>query len=274
MKSPKGSVVVLFGGIMVALGGSLWALAGTEACSACLRSASLAGDLNLAAVGTGFYLALLLAGALWALRGRDQLVEGRVPWPLASGVLVAAGVHVMLLLLLFRNRILCPACLVTAAGALVACGALLAGERTHLRRAVVVIPLMAALTFGGTRVLRARSQTDFLRQGKIAAYTVFEERRAVPAGRAILVVYVRPTCHVCTDFKQQVLAALGNEFQGRITIEERRAWKGLATPTTVVLGSQNSLFIGYEGVVALRQAVRAACGVKDLPLPSAAIRLP
>ena len=264
----------LFVGLIVALGASLWALAGTEACSACLRSASLAGDLNLAAVGTVYYLLLLTAGAVWAFRARRQSEPTRLPWPIASGILVAAGVHLMLLGLLFRNRILCPACVVTAAGALTACGALLTQDRSYLRRAMIVVPLMAALTFGGTRVLRARSQSDFLRQGKIAAYTVFEERRAVPEGNAVLVVYVRPTCHVCADFKRQVLSALGHEFPGQITIEERRAWKGLATPTTVVLGRRNSLFIGYEEVSGLRQAVRVACGANELALPATAIHLP
>ncbi|MCC2668541.1 MAG: hypothetical protein K0Q72_1012 [Armatimonadetes bacterium] len=274
MNSPKRSLWLLFGGMAVALGASLWALAGTEACSACLRSASLAGDLNLAAVGTGFYLLLLVAGGIWAIRNKERLGEARVPWLLASGVLAATGVHVMLLGLLLKNRILCPACLVTAAGALVAFGALLAGDRANLRRAMIVVPLMAAVTFGGTRFLRGRSQSDFLRQGKIAAYTVFEEKRAVPRGQAVLVVYVRPTCHVCSEFKQQVLAALGKEFPGQVTIEERRAWKGLATPTTVVLGNRNSLFIGYEDVAGLRQAVRIACGATSAALPTTAIRLP
>jgi hypothetical protein len=277
MNSPKRSLWLLFSGLVVALAASLWALAGTE-CSACLRSASLAGDVNVAAVGTGFYLVLLIGSAIWAIRGRERLAEAPLPWALAIGLLAAAGVHAMLVLLLLKNRIFCPACLVTAAGALTACGALLPGDRAHsrtyLKQALVVVPLMAAVTFGGTRFLRGRSQSDFLRQGKIAAYTVFEERRAVPQGRAVLVVYVRPTCHVCSEFKQKVLAALGKEFPGQITIEERRAWKGLATPTTVVLGDRNSLFIGYEGVVGLRQAVRVACGATGAALPNTAIRLP
>jgi hypothetical protein len=270
----SGGLRLLFAGIVVALGASVWALAGNEGCSACLRSASLTGDLNLAAVGTGYYLALILACSIWAVRSKQPLDAGRVPWPIATALLVATGAHLVLLLLLLHNRILCPPCLVTAAGAITACGALLAQDRSSLRRAVLIVPLAGIATFGGTRFLRNRSQSDFLRQGKIAAYSVFEERRAVPEGRAILVIYVRPTCHVCAEFKQQVVSAIRKEFPGQITIEERNAWKGLATPTTVVLGKRNSLFIGYEEVGGMRQAVRVACGAPELALPRTAIRFP
>lgn len=266
-------VGLLLAGIATALGASLWALSGSEGCSACLRSASLTGDLNLAAVGTGYYLVLIGLCAAWLIRSKGQPDATSVPLPLTLGVLLAAGVHSALLLLLVKNRIVCPPCLVTAVGALLACGTLLAQGRPQLRRAAVILPLAAAVTFGGTRMLRARSQSDFVRQAKIAAYTVFEERRAVPAGRAVMVVYMRPTCHVCAEFKQQVVSALRNEFPG-LTVEERKAWKGLATPTTVVLGKKNSLFIGYEGVGGMRQAVQVACGAVSQPLPRTAIHLP
>jgi hypothetical protein len=75
-----------------------------------------------------------------------------------------------------------------------------------------------------------------------------------------MVVYEWPTCHFCKAFKAQVLPPLRKEFGIRLALEERKAWKGMATPTTIVLGQRNSRLIGYRPLGSVRQAVRLACG--------------
>jgi hypothetical protein len=251
--------------IGVAMAGSLWAALADEGCDACGRSAALVGGLNLGAVGVGYY-GLLLLTAIALERGGSKHTTSVGSLYLRFGVLIAAGVHLALLVLLVRNRILCPPCLVTAAGALTAATAALLQDRRYLPRAAMLLGAVVVVTYAGTKVLRQYSGSTYARQAIKAARAIQAERALLaeqgrpPKGHARMVVYVWPPCQVCRRFKAEVVVPLRKEFRGQLTVEERTVWKGMARPTVIVLGQKNTRFLGATPIGTVRGAIRLACG--------------
>src|SRR5262245_13851503 len=123
---------LLHAALAIGLAGSIWSLLGGESCAQCGEAARVAGPLNLAAAGVTGYGLLLI----FALRSPDAPV-------LPAGLFVAAGVHLALVGSLIAHRILCPPCLLVAAGAWSGAGLVLR-ERPHLARQGALLALAAA----------------------------------------------------------------------------------------------------------------------------------
>lgn len=245
--------------ISVALAGAAWSVLKREGCDACNSAALLVGDLNLGLAGLIFY-GVLLALAFWMLRKPVPASGPSIPRGLALPILFAGGVHLTLVALLAKNHLFCPSCFTTAAGAFVAVALVITSRAVRFRWSVLVVALMAVGTFAGLKVLKGNANQVAMRQAYLARQTLLRE--APPAhGVARLVVFVHPTCHVCKRFKEQVLAPLRKEYNtSELLIEERPAWKGMATPTSVVLGEHPALLVGFKDLPAVRKAVQEAHG--------------
>ena len=109
---------VLLAPIAVCLAACIWALLGSAGCSACGGLEWLAGGADLAALGAFGYGMLLLAGLYLATGGGDTPAEERLAAMVRTGMLAAAGIHFVLLLLLLKERLFCPPCVLAGAGAL------------------------------------------------------------------------------------------------------------------------------------------------------------
>ena len=248
--------------ITVAVLGAVWSVVRRDGCNSCNSAAMLVGDLNLGLIGLVFYTALL-GLSLWILRRSSPEREAGLPRALAVPVLLATGAHLTLVALLAKNRLMCPSCLLTAAGAFAA-SAVVVGSRTwNLRWATLMVAAMASVTFVGLKSLKGDKNKVALRQGYLAEQLLLKEAKP-SQGTARLVVFAHPTCHVCKRFTGQVLTPLRKQYPGdQLRIEERLAWKGMATPTSVVLGKQTALLVGFRDLTAVRSAVEAARGVSQ-----------
>jgi uncharacterized membrane protein len=244
--------------VAVALAGSLWAMLRGDSCSSCDRSAELVGGLNLGAIGAAYYGLLLIVSLICLVRPKRLAVKGS-----AWGMLAAGSVHLLLLSLLVRNRIFCPSCLVTAAGALFGAGLVLLLDRRNIRPAVLMVPVVVIAAYGGIRVARQNAPKNYVRQAIRAERALQKELPLPPPGQARLVVYEWPTCHYCKQFKKEVLTPLRQEFRSRLWVEERTAWKGMGTPTSIVLGVKNARLVGYHSLDQVRSAVLLACGAGE-----------
>ncbi|MGV3724022.1 MAG: hypothetical protein ACO1SX_24280 [Actinomycetota bacterium] len=245
---------------LIGLTGAGWSVLKREGCDSCNSAAVLAGDLNLGLIGLIFYAGL--AGAsFWLLRRAPEAGGPSLPRALAVPALLAAGVHLTLVALLAKTRLLCPSCLITAAGAFTAAALVVSSGVVKLRWSMLAVSLMAVSTYGGLKAMKGNANQVAVRQGHLARQVL--AREAPPAnGSARLVVFVHPTCHVCERFKKEVLSPLRKELaSGQLAIEERPAWTGMATPTSVVLGKQSALLVGFKELPVVRQAVEAARGV-------------
>jgi len=248
-KQGQGARFLLAGGVATALAGAAWALVQGETCGTCSHAGRLVGGINLAALGVVYYVALLAAAwRAW----KSPLVTG--------GILVAGGVHLSLAGMLLAHRIFCPPCFLAAAGALWACLVLVwLGDSATLWRAAALVPVVALLTNVGAGTLRRQAEKRDRREAARAAEKVLAERHSAANGRVRMVVYVRRDCSYCERFKSEAIPALRQEFGGRLEIEERPAWKGLPTPTIIVLGKESTLFPGLPDELAeLHEAVRLA----------------
>lgn len=250
---------LLIAAAAAALAGSLWSVLREEWCGPCSRSGALVGGLNLGAAGIVFYSLLLGTALLWRRRGSSAVLSAGEAWA-AGGMLAAGGVHFTLLALLLRHRILCPPCVVTGAGALIGMLAAFALLPAQRRQAVVLVSLVVMGSYAGTRVLRDRAPRDQMRQAVRAERILAREAGARSVGSARMVVFQRSTCPFCRRFKAQVVPRLRQRFGGRLTIEERGPWPGMAVPTIIVLGRRNTHLVGYHSVEQVDPAVRLACG--------------
>jgi hypothetical protein len=256
-KAPPFRALLLLG-LATAWSGSLWVLL-SEKCTACSQSAELVGGLNLGAIGVGYYALLLIAALVLIGRRPRDASSAESRW-VRGGTLIAGGVHLALVAMLLRNRILCPPCFLTAAGAFLGAFAVLALDRRHLARVAVLLAIAAGVTYGSTKILRYYAATTSEIEAMRAERLLLREQSLPSTGRARMVVYERSTCHFCKMFRAQVLPPLRKEFGSRLALEERKAWKGMAIPTVIVLGQRNFRLIGYRTLGSVRQAVRLACG--------------
>jgi hypothetical protein len=249
-------------GIAVALAGSLYALL-NEGCRVCSQSAELVGGLNLGAIGLGYY-GLLLAAAAIGLVSAPSRLSAIGARGVMGGLLIAGGVHLTLVAMLLRNRVLCPPCLVTGAGALLGAAAVLVLNRRALIPSLVLVAAVSVAAYGGTRILRQYAATNYERVAFRAEQALLRERAVPSHGHALMVVYEWPTCHYCQAFKAQVLPPLRQEFRRELVVEERTAWMGMVTPTVILLGQRDSRLCGFQPLPRVRQAVRLACGAGDI----------
>lgn len=239
--------LLLVAAAAVGLAGCAWALASGVSCAGCSRASHLVGDVNLAALGAAFY-ALLLAGGLFV--PRSPVTQ--------AAALAAGGVHLALLGILAGNQLFCPACLLTAGGGFGAAGAALALDRRDPWRSASIVMAAAVAANLGTGFLARGAEVRGLQEVKKAARSVRGER-PVPPGRARIVAFIRPACAHCREYKERVLPVVLSEYGEKLVAEQRPAWKGLWTPSVVVLGRKDTVFPGNPSVEDLRRAVRQAC---------------
>ena len=234
--------------IALSLCGAIWAsIVGTE-CADCRAAGAMLhfGYLNLAIIGSVFYA--LLLGAMCA--------KGMNVWTL-RGIFIAAGVHLILLVVLLRQRLLCPPCLITALGAFAAAGLAWAhGKATGASNAAFALPLAAVLTL----VAVVSEQQIAVRKNERLVRDLIVNLRKEPEtteGETRLIIYTRPHCPFCTKLKSDVLPRALAQVQ-KVHVEERDAPKNLPTPTLIILGSQNSHFLGLPKQEDLVDSLRRA----------------
>jgi hypothetical protein len=225
--------------------GSVWAVTASSGCDACQAASELAGPLNLALLGVLFYTHLLLV--MPARRARAYVV---------SGAFFASGVHLILVAILLRRHLVCPACYLTAAGAFAMAGLLLATEPSHRRRAFVIIPLAALLTVIARPLFRPASAAEVAQRKQIQLALDREASEPpVTAGKVRLLIYSRPTCVRCQVLDERILPGIRRELGDMLEIRYRPAWKGLRTPMLVVRGETRTHLVGLPTTEMLREAI-------------------
>lgn len=245
--------------IAICLAGSLWSIWEDRHCGQCNEAARLVGGINFGVLGALYY-GLLLAIAL-LLSNRFKKPVFAISSVLPAGLIIAGATHLVLLTLLLKNRTVCPPCLLIGVSAMCGMVSCLAQNRVWCFRSLLIVPVVSLAVIGGIKTSRVRADRDFTRESKRAASIVSAEKHTLPAGTAYVVVFTKEKCPACAKFKSSVLPVIEREFSDRILIEERPAWRGMLTPTTVVLGAKEALLIGYKPVDELRSAIRAASGM-------------
>src|SRR5690348_5674019 len=117
---------------------SAWAALGRESCASCSGAAEILGGKSLATAGVVYYAVLFAAATLL---GPSLFIY--------SGVLLAAGIHGGLLVLLARAGVFCAPCLGTALAALAALLGAIRCDASNAMRASLVIPGAALLVQAG-----------------------------------------------------------------------------------------------------------------------------
>lgn len=256
---PRAAPAAILAPLALAFAGALWVWLDRSACDAC-RAASADLGFSLGMVGSLYYSALLTLGIL---AGRGRLFD--------AGVLVAASTHLALLGVLAAHRVLCPPCLLAAAGALAAGAGVLRRDPQGYPRAAAIMLVT---------LLSANSVLAWLQQQRVAddqelarefAGVVLTENEGAAAQRPRVVAYTHPQCPPCRALNETHLPGLRSEFGRRVEVVERRPQRGLPVPLVIVKGRSSSLFLAPPEGEALRQAVRRALeGTQAAPLPRGA----
>jgi hypothetical protein len=237
---------------LVAIAFSAWAALGSGSCGSCDGAADLLGGKSLAAVGVVYYAVLFTAAVVL---GPSLFVY--------AGVLLAAGVHGGLLVLLARAGIFCAPCVGTALAALAALVGAIRCDPSNALRASLVIPgaalfVQAGFFFSGSLPALAEARAS-------AEQVTREEFRvpAVPPGQVHLVVYTRPDCGYCIQLERDVLPGLVRDYGDRLAIERRSAAElpGIPTPTLILTGSaRRQLIPGLPETEDLRNTIQNLMG--------------
>lgn len=245
-------LIVMRVALAIALAGSLWAALAVR-CQTCKAASGLAGGLPLGWIGAGLYAALLAS----------TFLPGIVPtiWILAA----AAGGHIALLVMLLRFRLVCRACIVTAAGALAATAVGIAAVPSLAWPALIAVPVAAWLTW---RIIQRAQISAARRSAELAQQLLAEAVRGaepVPQGQARLVILSRPDCKPCEVLDASIVPVLTAEFKDALQIEHRPARPGIPTPTLLVLGQASTPLLGLPPAEEIAMAIRMALG--QLPMP-------
>jgi len=241
--------------ILALLGSALSAVLGPS-CGRCGGAGEglLGGGRTLAVLGTLYYAALLAMA----------LVAGPC-LPVFAGVQVAAGVHGVLLVVLWQRGEFCPLCVGTAISAIAALVASIVHEPRNAWRGAYVLPgaaflfqswLILGSGVGGT--LPPAAQAEIRR-------TVAEEARSPSSlsGQARMVAFVRADCGYCRILEEDVVPALKRDFGDRLAFEPRsaEAMPGMPTPTLVLSGQAGrKVFPGLPPEEDLRAAILTVMG--------------
>lgn len=258
----------------VCLAGTFWAHAARDTCDSCGAANDLLGGTGaLSLLGVVFYSALLAAASFSLTRlsraerhdraaSTSGSAAGRLRFVLlpAVGMLAAAGVHLALGVLLVRNHIACPPCILTAVAALVGATGVLVSQREQAVRGLIIVGLMFVATTGAAKILRPGGDFWTHRAAVRAAQSVLAATPRLPAGSSRIVAYIRPGCPHCEHYAREVLPPVQSSNAGHLQTETRLAPGRLKTPTVVVLGAVNTVFDGCPTTQDLQLAVRQARG--------------
>jgi hypothetical protein len=227
----------------VALGGSLWVALASESCAGCRAASTLHSEIPLAWIGAAFY-AVLAVTAGWG---------GFSRWTKA-GFFAASGAHLVLLMLLARERIFCGGCVAAGLAAMTGGVASLAARPRAGRWAAAVFAAAGLVTLGGimtARMVQAREEAQLARE-----LLDGEQPGSTKAGHVRLVVYEREGCEHCLEFEEQVLPRLQAALGGTLEVERREATVAMESPTIEVLGKESRLFEGLPEYQELEDAIR------------------
>jgi hypothetical protein len=238
---------LLLGLVGLALLGALWAWRAREGCGACGAARDLSGGGSLAPVGAVTYAILLASGALF---GPSRFLFG--------GLLLAAGVHLALFLVLVQRGVFCAPCILTGLAAIVAAVLSFVIDPTNLARAGFLIPAgavaapMALFWAGGI-------MTPTLARSNHALYEA-PSLREHPArsGGVRMTVYGRAGCPYCVELEEHVIPELRREFGERLDVFGEEAPAGIPTPTIVIGGAKGTVFPGLPPIEDLKTALRSA----------------
>jgi hypothetical protein len=238
--------------IFFAIGFSSWAALSNGACSSCDGAGEVFGGKSLAALGIVYYSILFVAAA--AL-GPSLFVY--------SGVLLAAGIHGGLLVILAHAGILCIPCVCTALAALAALVAALRCDSSNALRASFMIPGAA---FAVQAAVLLSGAVPAIAQGRAEPEAVAREEfgsAPVARGHVRLVVYTRPDCGYCIQLERDVMPGLVRDFGERLLVERRSAEQlpGIPTPTLILTGGERRRLIpGLPELEDLRKTIRELMG--------------
>lgn len=236
---------------------AVWSWWFADVCRACDQAARSVGELPLAPAGVLAYGTLLPAVAL----APDSAAA-------AVALCAAAGAHALLVGVLIRARLACPACLLAAAGVFVAGGLAIArspvGQKLLLAAAVSAGFVASWLAIATARKLSALQWQ--VNAQRLALQTAASSKPS--PGQVRLVVYKRDRCPMCKLYEAVLRPAVEQDFGARVVIEERNADReSVAVPLAIVQGSLNIALTqpDYEQLsAALRAAVEPAPVSADL----------
>jgi hypothetical protein len=229
----RGGSTVAAAALGVATLASLWLVLFQAGCAACNRAHQLAGALPLEKLGALFYVALLVASRI------EPLVA-------CYALAFAVGAHASLVAILVRERVLCPPCLLTAAAALVAAAASLGGSDALMDGALVVAG--AAAAWLAIPFFRRAASDGALAESRRVALEWLKQAGAIAPGQVRVAVWKRVGCSGCLFYEAVHRAALLQDFEGVVTLDERDAAKlRVPTPLVLVAGAAAILFLGLGG---------------------------
>jgi peptidase C39-like protein len=230
---------------------SLWSYAFSESCASCSRTGALVGSLPLAPVGAAFYAALLAVGVARS----DFALFG-------AGIFFAAGVHLSLVALLLRSRLLCRPCIGTALFAIAAAALLATYAAPPPTWAAVALFAGASSTLVITAHARKLYRLESHYEASKLARRVVAEGGSIPPGTARAVVYKRKNCPLCSFYEVAIGPAIKEDFGDRVIIEEREAVREkIPTPFVVITGTINLSLTGLtteDGYNRMKSAIEAA----------------
>lgn len=249
--APLNPDLLLPAALAVSLCGSLGGIVYEKKCASCTKSASLTGDVNLGIVGTAYYGVLFVLALFFAASATSAITVG---------VFAAAGLHLTLVALLARHKIVCVPCLVTAAGAFAGAVAI---QAIHPVSWLMVFPGFATavgMSYAALKLLRRRASTKWVRVARRVQGAVLRSEAPPEHGCARMLLYTQPWCPSCKQFIARVVEPLREELGDRFVVEERTPTADMAVPTALVMGRKNAVFVGNRPRAEVRQAVLLACG--------------
>jgi hypothetical protein len=171
-----------------------------------------------------------------------------------AGFLAAAGVHAVLLALLFLQHAFCAPCITAGSAAFIgAAGSAAARPRPGIWRATAVFTAAALVTLAAVGIGKPfQDQATEVPQPRPSLFS----QEAPANGRVTLILYEREGCKHCLDFEENVLPPIQRTFGDSLRIERRDAEIDMESPTIIVQGKAERKFVGEIDAPALEAAIR------------------
>ena len=243
--------------LSMALLGSVWAAFGSAGCGSCAGAQAMAQGKGIAYLGVLFY-SLLAFAALFGPRGN---------FISTAGSLLAGGIHVGLLVVLFNAGIFCAPCLLTGVAAISAAFVSFSLDEKNYVRAWHVVPASAFLI--QLYFLMAGAFPDVQRTREDATRVAAEVMSAPPVkdDRVRMLIYFRDDCGHCQELKRDVMPHIEKEFKNVLDVKWRSAENlNIKTPTIFVTGRAGTIpMTGLHPthpVDHLRSAIRKVMGAR------------
>jgi len=245
---------LLFVGLAL-LGSALSAVLGPS-CGKCGGAGEglLGRGRTLAIMGTLYYMVLLGA----------SLLAGPC-LPVFAGIQVAAGIHGVLLVVLWQRGQACPLCIGTALSAIAALISSILLEPRNAWRGAYVLPSTSFL-FQSWILIGGGGGVTLPPAAQAEVRNIAEQEVSASAslpGRARMVAFVRADCGYCRILEEEVVPALKRDFGDRLAFEPRsaEAMPGMPTPTLILSGQAGRrVFPGLPPEEDLRAAILTVMG--------------